>query len=84
MLWDVAEIGSSTRVLEDDISYFIGSFQDENSIPSCKKYHSLADALKNLYGISSYIQILSSCEKYDQKLGFIAPLQVWKGKEKAI
>ena len=26
-----------------------GSFQDENSVPSCKKYHSLAHASKNLY-----------------------------------
>ena len=26
-----------------------GSFQDENSIASCKKYHSLAHASKNLY-----------------------------------
>ena len=58
-LWDVAEIGSWTCVLEYDISYiqdriFImelarGSFQDENSVPSCKKYHSLAHASKNLY-----------------------------------
>ena len=26
-----------------------GSFQDENSVPSCKKYHSLAHTSKNLY-----------------------------------
>ena len=26
-----------------------GSFQDENSVPSCKKYHSLAHASTNLY-----------------------------------
>ena len=26
-----------------------GSFQDENSVPSCKKYRSLAHASKNLY-----------------------------------
>ena len=26
-----------------------GEFQDENSVPSCKKYHSLAHASKNLY-----------------------------------
>ena len=26
-----------------------GSFQDENSVPSYKKYHSLAHASKNLY-----------------------------------
>ena len=26
-----------------------GSFQDENSVPSCKKYHSLAHASKNPY-----------------------------------
>ena len=27
-----------------------GSFQDEYSLPSCKKYYSLAHASKNLYG----------------------------------
>ena len=26
-----------------------GSFQDENSVPLCKKYHSLAHTSKNLY-----------------------------------
>ena len=26
-----------------------GEFQDENSIPECKKYHPLAHELKNLF-----------------------------------
>ena len=30
-----------------------GSFQDENSVPSCKKYHPLAHASKNLYILSN-------------------------------
>ena len=35
-----------------------GSFQDENSVPSCKKYHSLAHASKNLYIIIIILIIL--------------------------
>ena len=31
-----------------------GSFQDENYVPSCKKYHSLAHASKNLYVLSPF------------------------------
>ena len=49
VIWDKLTV---TRTLGDKI--FImelarGSFQDENSVPSCKKYHSLAHASKNLY-----------------------------------
>ena len=38
-----------------------GSFQDENFVPSCKKYHSLAHASKNLYimQLASFIDFMS-------------------------
>ena len=49
--------GSWTRVLENDISYTRGQnfhlgmslFHDENSVPECKKYHTLAHKFKNLF-----------------------------------
>ena len=51
--------GSSTILVEDDIFYtrgriFIlerasGEFEDENSIPKCKKYHPLPHEMKNIF-----------------------------------
>ena len=38
-----------------------GSFQDENSVPSCKKYHSLAHASKNLYVFTVILTIYVNC-----------------------
>ena len=45
-----------------------GSFQDENSVPSCKKYHSLAHASKNLYVPNSFLDITLD----EEKNGYVA------------
>ena len=46
--YSLSHRGSWTRVLENDISYS-GEFNDENFVPECKKYHTLAHKFKNLF-----------------------------------
>ena len=69
--WNTALLALSTkqRDIEMSAGAFVprgsflaeGSFQDENSIPSCKKYHPLSHTLKNLY-ISPFSQHYSRSE----------------------
>ena len=46
-----------------------GSLQDENSDPSCKKYHSLAHVSKNLY---VYIDDAKKCHTSRDRKGWIS------------
>ena len=48
-----------------------GSFQDENSVPSCKKYHSLAQASKNLYNPKGIIYVYDTLEESRNPKGII-------------